>query len=404
MASNARYRVAVIGRGLIGSAAARHLSLTTGGIVSIGPDEPADRQATRDVFGSHYDEGRIFRTLDPDPIWARLAQRSIGRYAEIEAQSGVSFHREVGMLAVALGGAESHVDGYARTGDALGVRFDRLNDADLARRFPFLSFGAGATGAFEPSRAGHISPRRLVAAQSVAAERHGATLIREAAHRVCVQDGGVEITTASGQTVQAERALVATGGFANVHEVLPRPLDVEVKGRTVVLAEISDSLLGRLAEMPSLIVRGNRALGDPYILPPIRYPDGRHYIKLGTGELGPRLQTLDELGDWFRSTGGTADRSLLTEAVITIVPDTRGAPIHTDTCVVTATASGHPYVDEVVIGRLYVAVGGNGKAAKSSDEIGRLAGALALTGTWSDDLPRDVFKVRYLEPAPVGSR
>jgi sarcosine oxidase len=396
---SARFRIAVIGKGMIGSAAARHLALQTDGVVLIGPDEPAVRADHHDVFGSHYDEGRIYRILDRDPIWARLAERSIARYAEIEAQSEIPFHAEVGMLAVSLAGAEDFVEGYAGTGEALGVTFDRLTADDLARRFPYLQFGPAASGAFEPRKAGHISPRRLVAAQTAAAGRHGATVIREPVHTVTPDDGGVAITTASGQTSQtvwAERALVATGGFANVHAVLPRPLDIVVKARTIVKVEIADSLLPPLRAMPSLIVDRSAPLGDPYILPPIQYPDGRWYIKLGTGERGRELVTLDELGDWFRSPGADEDRDLLTRTIVSLIPELAGAPIHTDTCVVTATASGYPYVDEIAAGRLYVAVGGNGKAAKSSDEIGRLGAMLTLDREWRDDLPGDLFRAHVL--------
>jgi len=57
--------IAVIGRGLIGSAAARHLAKAGHAVTLIGPDEPADRKAHRGVFASHYDEGRITRALDP---------------------------------------------------------------------------------------------------------------------------------------------------------------------------------------------------------------------------------------------------------------------------------------------------------------------------------------------------
>ena len=49
------YRVAVIGRGLIGSAAARHLTEITDGVVVVGPDEPAERSSHTGVFASHYD-------------------------------------------------------------------------------------------------------------------------------------------------------------------------------------------------------------------------------------------------------------------------------------------------------------------------------------------------------------
>src|SRR5215211_2522759 len=97
-----RARVAVIGKGLMGSAAARHLALQTEGVVLIGPDEPTVRADHRDVFGSHYDEGRIYRILDSDPIWARLAERSIARYAEIAAQSGIQFQERVGLLGVTM--------------------------------------------------------------------------------------------------------------------------------------------------------------------------------------------------------------------------------------------------------------------------------------------------------------
>jgi len=395
-ASN-RYRVAVIGKGMIGSAAARHLALLTDGVAVIGPDEPPVRADHHDVFGSHYDEGRIYRVLDRDPIWARLASRSIDRYAEIEEQSGVQFHSEVGMLAASASGSVDFVEAYARTGDALGATFGRLAAAGLRSRFPYLKFGPAGSGAFEYPRAGHISPRRLVAAQTAAAERHGATAIREPVHTVTVDADGVTIATASGRIVLAERALVATGGFANVHAVLPRSVNIVVKGRTIVLAEVTEDVLERLRAMPSLIVDGTAPLDDPYILPPIQYPNGRWYVKLGTGQLGRQLATLDELGDWFRSAGADKDRTLLTETLVSLIPDLAGASIHTDTCVVTATATGYPYVDEVVPGRLYVAVGGNGKAAKSSDEIGRLGSELALHGSWQDDLPADAFRACYAD-------
>ena len=74
-----QFQYAVAGRGLTGSAAARHLAEQVSGVVLIGPDEPADRAAHDGVFASHYDEGRITRTIDPNENWARFASRSIRR-------------------------------------------------------------------------------------------------------------------------------------------------------------------------------------------------------------------------------------------------------------------------------------------------------------------------------------
>lgn len=391
-----RFRVAVIGKGLIGAAAARRLSRQVDGVALIGPDEPSVRAEHFDVFGSHYDEGRIYRILDRDLIWGRLAERSLARYDAIEEASGIHFHEEVGMLAASVSGTDDFVDAYARTGDALGAEFDRLDGDGLAKRFPYLRLGPDARGAFQWRRAGHISPRRLVQAQTVAAERQGATVIREPVHRVAIGSEGVEIKTASGRTVQAEKALVATGGFANIHDVLPRGLDITVRGRTIVLAEVSDDVRQRLATMPSLIIGGTAPLDDPYILPPIQYPDGKWYVKLGTGFFPHEMCTLDELGDWFRGPGAAEDRAALHETLVSLIPDLAGARIHTDTCAVTATASGYPYIELIADGRLCIAVGGNGQAAKSSDEIGRLAADLLLAGEWRDDLPAGAFRARFL--------
>ena len=56
-----QYDYIVVGKGLMGAAAARHLSAHSSSIALIGPDEPPDRAAHAGVFGSHYDEGRITR-------------------------------------------------------------------------------------------------------------------------------------------------------------------------------------------------------------------------------------------------------------------------------------------------------------------------------------------------------
>ena len=77
------HRIIIVGRGLVGSAACRHLTALTDGVVVLGPDEPTDRAAHTGVFASHYDEGRITRVVDHDPAWAVTAKRSIDSYAEV---------------------------------------------------------------------------------------------------------------------------------------------------------------------------------------------------------------------------------------------------------------------------------------------------------------------------------
>ena len=81
-APTTRFRVSVVGKGMIESAAARHLSRRSDGTMLIGPDEPAVRAEHHDVFGRLDDEGRIYRILDMldgGLIWGRLAERSAPR-------------------------------------------------------------------------------------------------------------------------------------------------------------------------------------------------------------------------------------------------------------------------------------------------------------------------------------
>ena len=98
--SDVVYEFAVIGGGLIGSSAARHLSgLSPGGgpVCLIGP---ADNEATH---GAWFDEGRITRGVDNNPYWTALYLPSIERYREIEALSGIEFYSECGHLQVVTG-------------------------------------------------------------------------------------------------------------------------------------------------------------------------------------------------------------------------------------------------------------------------------------------------------------
>ena len=92
------YEVAVVGRGLIGSAAARHLAESAQRVVVVGPDEPINRRTSPGPFCSHPDEGRITRVAGRTAIWSQLAARSIARYADIAERSGIEFHVECGFV------------------------------------------------------------------------------------------------------------------------------------------------------------------------------------------------------------------------------------------------------------------------------------------------------------------
>ena len=121
---------------------------------------------------------------------------------------------------------------------------------------------------------------------------------------------------------------------------------------------------------------------DVYSLPPVRYDDGRTYIKIGTSVYDNTLADTAAAAAWFRGPASAPDVETLWRDVLQLYPQLKGLPHQTLNCALTMTPSGRPILKEVAPG-IVAAVGGNGAAAKSSDEIGRLAACLALD-RWDD--------------------
>ncbi|MCB5201113.1 FAD-dependent oxidoreductase [Neorhizobium sp. T786] len=380
------FKYIVIGGGMMGAAAARYLSQRSDGVALIGPQEPQDYQSHAGVFASHYDEARITRRFDADLLWASFAERSIDRYREIEDASGIPFYSEAGCL---FAGPQPRSDAdylYRATGIArsMGLDVEKLQSTSLQSRFPQFAFPSHVMGYYEPTHAGHINPRALVRAQTVLARRGGVshidavvTAVRDEGSRVCVE--------AAGETYHAERVLIAAGAFSNINNLLPRALDMRAAPRTVVFFELGDAALEVFGKMPSTIVFTDREEDHVYILPPVRYPDGKTYLKLGGDIETGDLTRLEDLQAWFRSSGNSAERERLIETALQLMPALAGCPTSSAACVASFTPTGRPYAGFTGSSRVAVLTGGNFVAAKSSDELGRLGSVLLLEGGLGED-------------------
>ena len=388
-----RFKSIVVGRGMMGAAAARYLALSGDEVAVIGPDEPKDWLNHHGVFASHYDEARITRTIDSDPIWARLANRSIARYEEIAAASGIEFYNEVGCLIVGpkRGGRDPYVGQVEQAALQLGVSIEMLSDAALKSKFRYFDFGFDCEGVYEQANAGYVNPRRLVEAQSVLAEKAGARVIRRAAVSVREEGGLAIVTTDDGAVYTAERVLIAAGGFSINENLLPRPIDLKVYGRTVAFFEIPDEELPAYAGMPSLIHQPENPVDHIYLLPPVRYPDGKTYLKIGGDPDDLQLEAEPEIRAWFRRGGRLTTRDHLRRIIAGLVPSLADAPISMAACVTSFTPNNYPAIG-FASEHIAVLTGGCGAAAKSSDEIGRLGAELILHGRIIDEAYGDVFQ------------
>ncbi len=364
--------IAVVGRGLIGNAAARHLAKQGQDVILIGPSEPVDWQSHQGVFASHYDEGRITRSLDPSPFWSRASRESIARYAEIEAESGVRLFHETGLIMAGPEGSGPISD--VATGAARdGIACEPYRGQDLAGRFPYFAFPDGTLALFEQRGAGHINPRALARAQGIAAEKAGARIVEAVVTGLDETPSGVVLQTSQGE-VASDQVLVAAGGFSNM--VLPEPLDLRVYARTVLLLEVDAEEQARLTGMPPLIWLGPDG-EDPYLLPPIRYPDGKVYLKIG-GDPQDRLLDGDaDIRAWFRAGGDAQVGAFLEDSIRARMPGLRSLSTRIAPCVTSYSRDGRALIRRQSA-RISVATAGCGKGAKCSDELGRLGADVAL--------------------------
>ncbi|MEM8590999.1 MAG: FAD-dependent oxidoreductase [Pseudomonadota bacterium] len=363
-------RYAVLGAGLIGSAAARHLATLGHDVTLIGPAEPEDWATHDGVFASHYDEGRITRQLDVSPFWSAVSVASIERYAEIEETSNINFFNEVGGIYAT---ADARI--LLRTAEKAGTPFERLVPHDGARFGYHLPSTVRVL--YEPEKAGHVSPRRLVAAQQKAAQKHGAKRMIEVV-RKAGEDGKVH----TDQGVhEFDEILWAAGGFGAPHLDVP----LEVQGRTVVFFEVTEAQ----ATMPTLICADGKLI-DIYMLPGIQYPDGKWYMKIGGGPHDRPLRTEAEMQAWYKSGGDPEAAKALTAIFQTLVPEVAVTSAHVKPCVTTYTPDLMPAIGRLSE-RVCVATAGCGRGAKCSDELGRL-GAMALLGETDEALDPKRFK------------
>lgn len=364
--------VAVIGRGMIGGAAGRHLAEQGRSVALIGPG---------DEYSSHGDAGRITRIVGRTGVWTELAARSIERYADIAKRSGIDFHVPCGFLA-AHEDAAGWADRAARFGSDA-----RVVDRDWVQRTTGVDVSSDLGLVYEGAPGGYIQPRRLVAAQSRLAEAAGASVINAEVTSLNATSAGFEVSGGFG-SVRARQVLLATGAFAC--DLTGVELAVERRPRTIVMAEWNGFDDGR--EIPSFVCDQppDDRVEEIYWNPPIEYPDGVVRMKIGgnLGDFVPLEQ--DGLIEWFHSSGNLVEADSLSTNLQMLLPDADFGPMTTKPCIVTGTVTGYPYIGWIDDG-IAVARGGNGSSAKSSDELGRLAAGLFSAAGWDSSIDQSIF-------------
>lgn len=308
------------------------------------------------------------------------------------------------------------VESVRRVISRSGVEVEQCDNRTLRRKFPYMLLNDDTYGFKEFKNAGYINPRKLVEAQQTVARRHGCTIFNDVVNRVTrtVQSDGsyvMKVELDSGQVLCSRKVLLATGAFTECRHLLPGIYpDQVITPLNTSLLEVTENTRQILRDMPCVIYYGHahsswkvpvshqsRKEISFYMLPPIKYPDGKYYIKLGLRDSVPgHLKTASEIKRWY-DTGDPDIQRNVAEFAASLFRGVRFPSRWGDCGAIAETPSTHPYID-MVHAQLGVAICGNGYAAKSSDEIGRLAASM-VQGRWDCDIPKETFRLKLRQCA-----
>ena len=397
MISENSFDVIVIGNGLIGSAAAKYLSVSGNKTAVIGPGENPDpnRQI---VYASHYDQARIQRLIGKDDVWTKLNKAAVSAYPALQEDSGISFHSPVGCLHVNPYGR----DGYLKNADSAACSNNLQytyyqSSKELAADLKDYRFPDGAQGLLEKAPAGSINPRLLIKAQAAVFKKHSGATFTDTVEEVVANGNDFSIKTYEGNIYRANKVLVTAGSFLNFMKLPSPKLQLSIKGEVILLARVSDYDAERLARLPSLLYGiNNDSIEGIYLIRPVQYPDGGWYIKMGCNLPGDvYFTTLQQAQAWFRT--GNSDRFLpvLTEALNALMPGIAPVEYLTRRCIISRSAHCRPYIGKTTQPALFIAWGCNGYSAMCSDAIGKTAAQCVANGSFPAGFSGKDFELVY---------
>lgn len=196
-------RIAVLGLGGVGTAAARFLAAAGHEVVGF------ERFHLDHDRGSSYGGSRIIRKVYPDALYASLMEAAYPLWHELERESGDSLFLRCGGF---FFGPEGHPDMIATEGalQQVGVPYERLSAGQAQSRFPPFRLRGDEYGIFEPE-SGLLRASRCVLANARGARALGAEL-REGTQVEALEPFGTGVSLrVEGCTETFDRVVVTAG-------------------------------------------------------------------------------------------------------------------------------------------------------------------------------------------------
>ena len=199
----------VLGLGGFGSAAAYWLARRVGTEV-LG----LEQFELGHVRGESQDHSRIIRLSYHTPGYVELAKFAYLAWAELERDSGEQVVLRTGGLDIGPRESAIPLSSYSDSMDAAGVRYERLDAAEIMRRWPQWRLQDDVHGLFQ-EQSGIAMAARANAAHVRMAREHGATLLdRTPVEEIRGHGAEVEVRTADA-TYRCRRLIVTAGAWSN---------------------------------------------------------------------------------------------------------------------------------------------------------------------------------------------
>lgn len=401
------FDIAVVGAGMVGTAAAAHLSqsLERSSLSKVALIGPSSQPSYEWPHSSHDDASRAVYTISATPQLAEESIRSISAYRNVEQETGVRFFHEVGLLTVSSC-AEETERGVRSAGG------ERLEAQELKRRWPFMTFPGEVYAHLQATGAGWIEPREHVRAHLNLSRSRGVDILEGAATKLEREGELWSVQINHAEYIVTKKVVFTLGAFTNLSGLIPKDssLEYDVWGKAVFHARLAEEEATALlrAGMPVVMWKfspsdntsanslvsyeGHKKGSYVYFFPPTRYSDGNWYIKIGHSPFDPLIGQLsgetetEKLRKWMQGEGDDVvdlrkqSEKFFTSTLQTLFPDAtflEGG--YLSPCVTSRSRTG-----EVILGALpsklkglYACSGCNGAGAQFAHEWGRQLSKIA---------------------------
>jgi sarcosine oxidase len=252
-------RVTVVGGGVIGLLTAVECVLAGARVTVLDQAELPHPASTS------FDRHKMMRAVHPDdPAATRAAVRAHRRWLELERLLSARFYDRVGALTVLP---------VSRLPQALSVLWNTdapataLEHDDLVARYPHLRWPAGTAAVLERDAGALLADRVLAACAGwLRCRPEAATLLPW--HRVVDLDGDTaEVTLAGGDTIAADRLLVAAGPWSQALVPAADAGELTLFRQTMLLCDVPPQRRDDWADTP--VIPSFGLPSGAWLVPPV---------------------------------------------------------------------------------------------------------------------------------------